>query len=346
MDGVWDARLNSSKASRPLAVARDPVEGLAVFLVGVERCLESALRDSTLTPSVLVEAGRHLALAPGAKRARPMMAYLLGEAAGVRQGLAEVAGAVELIHTASLLHDDVIDEASQRRGRAAVNAQWNNMVAVLAGDWVLTAALRLLQHGHPGLVHAAIDVVAEMSVAAAAEVAARRSVEMGTDGWLRMAEGKTGALFGLIGFAVGMSAQSLPLAERLSVACRHLGIAFQLADDIADLMDHASETPFQDVRDGNPSYPVLWAASADAELRELLLNAWSQPQPMAQELARALAARVLQTDAVRASFARAWVAINDAATAFGPELNHPCIQRLMGWAETLTQIHTDPTKRI
>jgi geranylgeranyl pyrophosphate synthase len=333
MDGAWEARDSAQHGQdepQPL--------GVGGFLGAVEACLAQALALASGAgrgAALLSEAGRHLGLAPGAKRVRPMMAYLLGELAGARGGLVEVAAAVELIHTASLLHDDVVDGASWRRGREAVNARWGNAAAVLAGDWVLTAALRLLRPWGERLTARAVDVVAEMSAAAALEVSARGALALGSEGCLQMAEGKTGALFGLVGFAAGALAKDPARAARLEAACRALGVAFQVMDDAADLCPSDAETPFQDLREGNPSYPVLWAAEASTEVRVALRMAWSGPVDDAQ--AAALAALVTHAGGADAARARARRAVEDAAAAFGPDLSHPSVQQLMRWADTLTR---------
>src|SRR5438045_1371625 len=104
----------------------------ADFLVGVERELDRSLPERGDT---LLSAARHLCIGGGGKRARPMLVQIFGELAGVGDdaALLDMAVAAELIHSASLLHDDVVDGGMQRRGRATVNARWGNTVAVMSG---------------------------------------------------------------------------------------------------------------------------------------------------------------------------------------------------------------------
>ena len=90
----------------------------------------------------LLNAGRHLCIGSGGKRVRPTMVRLFGLAAGAPEvGLLNVAVAAEMVHSASLLHDDVVDAGMYRRGRPTVNALWGNIVAVMGGDLLLTLAL-------------------------------------------------------------------------------------------------------------------------------------------------------------------------------------------------------------
>ena len=148
---------------------------LTDFLGAVEQRLGSTLVDGNAGPDVkgdtLMEAARHLCLGSGGKRARPMLARLFGDAVGVPgERLVDVAVAAELIHSASLLHDDVVDAGMFRRGRPTVNARWGNIVAVMSGDLILSTALSRLAELDARLVKSGLAVVSEMTRAAIAEV--------------------------------------------------------------------------------------------------------------------------------------------------------------------------------
>src|SRR5947207_11516936 len=112
------------------------------FLADVERSLERSLEPEHAAPgepSVLRDAARRLSVASGAKRVRPRLCAFFGEAVGApEEGLIDLAVAAELIHAGSLLHDDVVDEGTLRRGVPTANAAWGNLVAVLSGDLCLT----------------------------------------------------------------------------------------------------------------------------------------------------------------------------------------------------------------
>lgn len=250
----------------------------------------------------------------------------------------DVAIAVELVHAASLLHDDVIDGAAVRRGLPSANVRVGASLAVLSGDLLLTAALgRLRTHGAP-TIDKTIAVIAEMTRAVAFELAARRRLDIDPEAWRTMAEGKTGALFGCAAWLVATTVGDRARAERFDRALRHLGVAFQIADDVDDLAqapDAPSETPYQDLRDGNPSLPVLVAARTSEATRAALVAAWAgaadaEPLP-------ALAARVVASGALEVARARIHDEIAAARALLRPELDAavPELVAIFAWAEAL-----------
>lgn len=326
----------SATTGAPQSLAPAP---LAIFRLDLERALARELTGV----GVLEDAARPLVLAAQSKRARPMVAHLVGRAVGARpERVLDVAVAVELVHAASLLHDDVVDGAAVRRGLPSANARVGASLAVLSGDLLLTAALaRLRAHG-PAAIDKAIAVVAEMTRAVAFELAARRRTDVALEDWRAMAEGKTGALFGCAAWLVAAGAGDLGRAERFDRALRHLGVAFQIADDVDDLaLDPRAadpgETPLLDLRDGNPSLPVLIAAHASDATRAALATAWSDgASPDASTLA-ALAERVVRGGALERSRAMHDQEIDAARALLAPELEAgvPELVAIFAWAESL-----------
>lgn len=265
--------------------------GRREFLQNVNRRLDELLRvdpeaDDEQTEQ-MIEAGRRLCMA-GGKRARPWLVMMIGEALSVDvRSRRDLAVCVELIHTASLLHDDVVDEGETRRGQPTANAVWGNHTAVLSGDLLMTMALDELRRHPPALMHAALDTVVSMSRAAVREAAARGRAEIGVQRWRRIASGKTGALFGLCGRGIGLLSASDEAAESFREAGNHWGVAFQIADDLDDLVDRAVGKPaLVDLRHGNPSYLLLAAAESSAEVRMALRHLWRGGEADKEELKR------------------------------------------------------------
>jgi len=162
-----------------------------------------------------------------------MLVRLFGDAAGAPQEhLVEVAVAAELIHSASLLHDDVVDTGMFRRGRPTVNARWGNTVAVMSGDLLLSTALGRLKRMDPRVMHEAVATVVDMTRSAIVEVESRGDLGLPPDRLRFIHEGKTGSLFGWSGAAAAILAGNDDAAQRFSMFGRRLGIAFQIADDI------------------------------------------------------------------------------------------------------------------
>ncbi|MBA2664002.1 MAG: polyprenyl synthetase family protein [Bradymonadaceae bacterium] len=273
-------------------------------LMGFERRLQDALDSFPLNrePRILQEAARHLCLLGSAKRVRPRVVFAVAQALGLAEEHAmEIAVAAELVHAASLVHDDVVDQGAMRRGRPTVNARWNNMVAVLSGDAMLCMALIQLRSFGRDLTEAAIEVVADMTRASMWEVEARGQLGLSEEQWRAMAEGKTGALFGWCGWAVACAAGHSEHAAQFDACGRHLGVAFQLADDLRDIFDTRSgKDRFADIANQNPSYVVLRAAREDAALAGAIARLWDSEQCPLDEVA-SIGHRVAASDAARAA---------------------------------------------
>src|SRR5215813_2684951 len=199
-----------------------PALDLGEFLGRVEQSLDVALAgpcsDGPLDGETLLGAARHLCVGAGGKRVRPLMVRLFADACGAPgQHLVDVAVAAELIHSASLLHDDVVDGGMFRRGRPTVNARWGNIVAVMTGDMLLTTALTKLSAIDARLTQEAIVTVAEMTRAAIAEVEARGDVALSIERLRAIAEGKTGSLFSWCGVSAALLAGDSLAHARFSV---------------------------------------------------------------------------------------------------------------------------------
>jgi heptaprenyl diphosphate synthase len=314
---------------------------LADFLGHVEQQLGAVLADGTAGPGVkgdrLMEAARHLCLGAGGKRARPLLVRLFGGAVGVEPGtLVDVAVAAEMIHSASLLHDDVVDAGMFRRSRPTVNARWGNIVAVMSGDIILSTALHRLAHLDARLTQSALAVVTEMTRAAIAEVEARGELELPQEHLRFIAEGKTGSLFGWCGSAAATLAGSPEVAERFDRFGRHLGVAFQIADDIRDVLGTDPGKPrYADVLSGTPSLPILLAVERDASLRHKLNEAWAFTA-VNPERTRAIGQAIEATDAVELSMRRMNVEIEAALEALGPYAHEGTGSELVSWARQLS----------
>lgn len=319
----------------PMSTAVD-VQG---FLGEVEKALEQVLQQGTRPAEqgeTLVTAARHLCLGAG-KRARPLLVRLFGSITGTAPGpLLDAAVATELIHSASLLHDDVVDAGMFRRGRPTVNARWGNIVAVFSGDLLLVAAMRKLTPHEPrALVHA-VDVVEEMTRGAIAEVEARGDLGLPLSQLRYIHEAKTGALFGFGGRAAALMAGNGDAAARFDLFGRHLGVAFQIADDIRDITGADVGKPqFADVQSRTPSLPILLAAQGDEGIRRKLRDAWAfssvNPEKV-KELGNAVAA----SGALETASRMVQEETEAALKALGPlAKGSTAADELVSWAERL-----------
>ncbi len=308
-----------------------------VFLGEVESGLSRQLGEDA-APETLIHAARHLCLEGGGKRARPLLVRWFGELCGAPEGeLVKIAIGAELIHSASLLHDDVVDAGMFRRGRPTVNARWGNVVAVMTGDLLLARALRVLTGLDPRVSTSAVETVEEMTAAAIREVEARGDLNLSLEALRAIAVGKTGALFGWCGHAAGRVARDERAAERLAEFGRRLGVAFQMADDVRDLTGvEAGKPRFADLHWRTPSLPVLLAARSDAEVKRRIEEAWAYAA-MTPDRVCELGTSVLCTGAVEEAQALIEAEIEAALTALGPYAATPSGSELAAWARTLSE---------
>ncbi len=218
----------------------------------------------------------HHLLDLGGKRLRPLCVALAAKlGTGFGPAARDCAVAVELIHNASLLHDDVIDLGARRRGATAARAVYGNAASVVAGNWLLVTALeRVERTGLEGIVGRTLATIGEMIEAEAIQLDNRGRLNPSRTDYFRVIHGKTAALFRWALFHGGLAgALRRRDCRALELYGSHLGVAFQLVDDLLDCTGDAERTGkalFADLRDGTMTYPFLLALERDPALRSLL----------------------------------------------------------------------------
>ena len=242
------------------------------------------------------QAGAAHLLSRGGKRLRPICVAL---AAKLGRGLdadgVDLAVSVELVHCATLLHDDVVDLGESRRGAPTVRLVYGNAISIFAGDWLLVDALRRVHRTRiPLVLERLLDAIDEMILAESLQLERRGKLETSADAWLAVARGKTAALFRWAMFA-GARAGGLSLehAETLDRFGGHCGVAFQAIDDVLDLagdLQTTGKVPFADLREGKCSLPVAYAIEADRTmLTHVRAAAAGIDEASTKDLARAIA---------------------------------------------------------
>lgn len=256
----------------------------------IEQLMETELRGSD---GLMTEAVLHLFEA-GGKRFRPLFTVLSAQL-GPQPDSHEVtiAGAViELVHLATLYHDDVMDEAQVRRGAASANARWSNNIAILAGDYLFATASRLVSRLGPDAVRVIAETFAQLVTGQMRET---RGAAGGTDPiehYLKVVHEKTACLIGAAGrFGAMFSGADDAQIERLDRLGGIVGTAFQISDDIIDIdsdPDESGKLPGTDLREGVHTLPVLYAlrdTGPDADrLRELLVGPVEDDATVAEAL--------------------------------------------------------------
>jgi len=245
-------------------------------LSDVEELLVSELSDGE---DFLTEAALHLARA-GGKRFRPLFTILTAQLGPVPNdpSIITAATVTELVHLATLYHDDVMDEASMRRGAPSANARWGNSVAILAGDYLFAHASRLVSTLGPEAVRIIAETFAELVTGQMRETIGVKKEQDPVEHYLKVVWEKTGSLIAASGrFGGTFSGADAAHIERLERLGDAVGTAFQISDDIIDISSvsaQSGKTPGTDLREGVHTLPVLYAfreEGADADrLRELL----------------------------------------------------------------------------
>jgi len=235
---------------------------VSLVAADMQRVNASILSRTGSEVTMIPEVANHL-ISSGGKRLRPMLTLATAGLSGYEgDGHVKLAAAVEFMHTATLLHDDVVDESDMRRGKIAARIKWGNEASVLVGDFLLGQAFRMMVEVGSlralDILSAAATVIAEGEVM---QLAAAKNTETTEDEYLAVIRGKTAELFAAA-CEVGPVIASRPKAEQ--AACRsygmNLGIAFQLVDDALDYGGKAAalgKNVGDDFREGKITLPVV-----------------------------------------------------------------------------------------
>ena len=244
------------------------------------RQVDSVIRARLSSRVALIDQISNYIVTAGGKRIRPRLVLLFSEALGF-DGTErfELAAVVEFIHTATLLHDDVVDESALRRGRATANAMFGNAASVLVGDFLYSRAFQMMVSVNCMRV---LDVLADATnVIAEGEVLQllnMHDADLAVDDYLRVIRFKTAKLFEASARLGAVLASAAPGVE---ASCadfgRSLGTAFQLIDDLLDYegnRDELGKNVGEDLREGKPTLPLLVAMQRAEQVdRDLIRHA-------------------------------------------------------------------------
>ena len=250
----------------------------AATSAGLDRVEELLHREVTSGYHFVTETSLHL-IDAGGKRFRPLFT-LLGAQMGPRPESDEVitaAAVVELIHLATLYHDDVMDDATMRRGAPSANSRWDNSVAILTGDFLFAHASRLVADLGPEAVRIIAETFAELVTGQMRETRGPRPDDDPVQHYLTVIAEKTGSLIATSGRYGGMFSGCTPeQVDSLRRFGAAIGTAFQISDDIIDITSPSTDsgkTPGTDLREGVLTLPMLYALqdrAATDRLRVLL----------------------------------------------------------------------------
>lgn len=214
------------------------------------------------------------------KRLRPIVALLAGGATGeISAKHIDLAVIVELIHVATLVHDDIMDEADRRRGQPTVNARWGNSLSVLLGDCLFAHALNLSANfDEPEISRAIARTASEVCSGEMIQTQRRFDLQLRVEDYLRIVEMKTGSLFGVAAeLAATMSAAEPATVAMLRRYGMRVGTAYQIYDDCLDLAGteaRTGKTLGTDLRKGKFTLPVLNFLHGASEFERARCSEW------------------------------------------------------------------------
>ncbi len=244
------------------------------------RAVDDVIRRRLHSDVVLIRQVAEYIIGSGGKRLRPTLVVLSAGACGYRGSAHhQLAAVIEFIHTATLLHDDVVDDSGMRRGRATANATFGNPAAVLVGDFLYSRSFQMMVEVQSMRVMEvladATNTIAEGEVLQLLNV---HNADVTEEGYLHIIRSKTAKLFEAAGrLGAIISGAPRQIEDALAVYGMHLGTAFQLVDDILDYSGDLAETGKNlgdDLAEGKATLPLIHAMhSGSAEQRALIRRA-------------------------------------------------------------------------
>ncbi|NBZ86964.1 polyprenyl synthetase family protein [Stagnihabitans tardus] len=313
-----------------VTAALKPQDALAAHLAADMEAVNALIRERMASRHAprIPEVTAHLVEA-GGKRLRPMLTLAAARLCGYQGGdHVKLAATVEFIHTATLLHDDVVDESTQRRGRPTANLLWDNKSSVLVGDYLFARSFQLMvETGSLRVLDILANASATIAEGEVLQLTAAQDLKTDEGIYLQVVRGKTAALFSAATEAGGVIAGA-PEAEvkALFDYGDALGVAFQIADDLLDYGGSSAvigKNTGDDFRERKVTLPVIKAvARASAEERTFWVRVIEKGDQRDGDLERALALLTSSgaLEAARAD-AFAWAAKARAALSLLPD--HP-----------------------
>ena len=238
---------------------------------------EDRFRESMKSQAPLLDKVTHYIIKRKGKQMRPLFIFLSAKMLGeVSDKTYDAANLVELLHTASLVHDDVVDDANERRGFFSVNALWKNKIAVLVGDYMLSKILLLsIERENPKLLAVVARAVREMSEGELLQIEKARKLDITEEVYYEVIRQKTASLIATCCEAGAISVDRLDQTENMRIFGETIGLAFQLKDDIFDYGEpgNIGKPTGLDIRERKMTLPLIYVLNnSSKEVRKELIN--------------------------------------------------------------------------
>lgn len=240
------------------------------------KLFEARFRESVRSRTALLDRIMRYIVKRKGKQLRPMFVLLSAKLCGdVTESTYRAASLVELLHTATLVHDDVVDDSMERRGFFSVYALWKNKVSVLVGDYLLAKGLLLsLDHNDHRILHILSDAVRKMSEGELLQIEKARALNINEDTYFEIIQNKTASLLASACSAGAWStSHDDTIAERMRLFGEKTGIAFQIKDDLFDYAsDNVGKPTGNDIKEKKLTLPLIYTLNnVDKKLRKEII---------------------------------------------------------------------------
>lgn len=238
---------------------------------------EIRFRESMKSEVPMLDKVTHYVIRRKGKQMRPMFIFLTAKMLGnINDKTYEAATLVELLHTATLVHDDVVDDANERRGFFSVNALWKNKIAVLVGDYMLSKVLTLsIEKNNPDLLAIVARAVKEMSEGELLQIEKARKMDITEEVYFNVIKKKTASLIATCCESGAISVGRNDISDKMREFGETIGIAFQIKDDIFDYgtPDNIGKPTGLDIRERKMTLPLIYVLNtAPNEVKKELIN--------------------------------------------------------------------------
>jgi len=301
-------------ADRPAGQSGRTAAGLQRHLKAELGALDSRLRATLDSDVALIRAISDYIVSAGGKRLRPVLVFLSAQALGANPlspMVVDLAATVELIHTATLLHDDVVDESDLRRGRATANAEFGNAASVLVGDFLYSRAFQVMVGtGKIRVLELLSEATNRIAEGEVMQLMALGRLDLSEADYMQVIEAKTAKLFEAAGALGAIAAGADARTEQaMSEYSRRLGVAFQIADDVLDYRGEASalgKSLGDDLAEGKLTLPIIIALQRGTDAgKALVRSVLSKPHAVEPEQFRQVMDVLESCGALDSSLARA-----------------------------------------
>jgi octaprenyl-diphosphate synthase len=302
---------------------------------------EVRFRKSMQSRVPLLDKITHYIIKRKGKQMRPMFVFLTSKMLGeINDRTYDAASLIELLHTATLVHDDVVDDANERRGFFSINALWKNKIAVLVGDYLLSKVLLLsIEKNNLELLHIVATAVKEMSEGELLQIEKARKLDITEDIYFEVIRQKTASLISACCEAGALASGRNDMRETMKEFGELVGLAFQLKDDIFDYGtgEKIGKPTGLDIRERKMTLPLIYALNnAPTEVKRELLYIVKNKNEKSKSVKRAVEI-VIQEGGVQYTHQRMMELTKKALDLLSTVPESPAKSALVGLVEYTTQ---------